>query len=101
MICSMAGCRDEALYEALKARLQTLNVHSLTMAQESLSEALLAKTLVESFPDRALYRTSDVASAHVQEGGIALICDNSPSVALLPASLLDFAQEAQDYYFPR
>ena len=41
-----------------------------------------------------------MASAHVQEGGIALIVDNSPSVMLLPAALLDFVQEAQDYYFP-
>ena len=100
VICSMAGCRDEALYETLKERLQTLNVHSLTMAQESLSEALLRKHWWNPFPIVRYTERPDVASAHVQEGGIALICDNSPSVALLPASLLDFAQEAQDYYFP-
>ena len=70
------------------------------MAQESLSEALLRKHWWNPFPIVRYTERPDVASAHVQEGGIALICDNSPSVALLPASLLDFAQEAQDYYFP-
>src|SRR5699024_9272144 len=67
---------------------------------ESLSEALLRKHWWNPFPIVRYTERPDVASAHVQAGGIALICDNSPSVALLPASVLDFAQEAQDYYFP-
>ena len=100
VLCSLAGCRDEQLYAALKKRLCALQVHSLTMAQESLAEVLFDKHWWNPFPLVRYTERPDVASAHVQEGGIVVITDNSPSVMLLPVTLMDFVQEAQDYYFP-
>ena len=100
VLCSLAGCRDEQLYAALKKRLCVLQVHSLTMAQESLAEVLFDKHWWNPFPLVRYTERPDVASAHVQEGGIVVITDNSPSVMLLPVTLMDFVQEAQDYYFP-
>ena len=100
VLCSLAGCRDEQLYAALKKRLYVLQVHSLTMAQESLAEVLFDKHWWNPFPLVRYTERPDVASAHVQEGGIVVITDNSPSVMLLPVTLMDFVQEAQDYYFP-
>lgn len=100
VVCSMAGVRDESVHDALLKRLNELSVESLTMAQESLSEALIAKHWWNPFPLVRYTERPDAASAHVQEGGIAVLVDNSPSVLLLPSALCDFVQETQDYYFP-
>ncbi len=100
VLCTMAGVCDQALHDRLAQRLRTLKVESLTMGQESLAEALIPRRLWQIFPLVRYSERPDVASAHVQEGGVALIVDNSPSVMLLPVSLFDFVQEAQDYYFP-
>ena len=42
----------------------------------------------------------DVIAAHVEEGKIAVIVDNSPTVILLPAGIFDFVQDVDDYYLP-
>lgn len=100
VLCSIHGVCDPQLHDQLADRLKQLQVESLTMGQESLAEALIPRKLWQIFPLVRYTERPDVASAHVQEGGIALIVDNSPSVLLLPVALLDFVQEAQDYYFP-
>ena len=41
-----------------------------------------------------------MVSAHVEEGKIAVIVDNSPTAILLPAGIFDFFQDIDDYYFP-
>ncbi|MEG1779546.1 MAG: spore germination protein, partial [Oscillospiraceae bacterium] len=42
----------------------------------------------------------DAASASVLEGKIIIVVDNSPAVMILPVSLFDFTQDANDFYFP-
>ncbi len=42
----------------------------------------------------------DIIAAHVEEGKLAVIVDNSPTVILLPAGIFDFLQDIDDYYFP-
>lgn len=34
------------------------------------------------------------------EGKVVILVDNSPSAMILPTSILDMIEEANDYYFP-
>lgn len=34
------------------------------------------------------------------EGNIIILVDNSPSVLIMPTSIFDVVEEADDYYFP-
>ena len=99
-MCTIEGVCSAKLHEELACRLRGLDVHALTMGQESLAEALLQRHWWQLFPMVRYSERPDVACAHLQEGGAVIIVDNSPSVLLLPLSLFDFVQEAQDYYFP-
>ena len=42
----------------------------------------------------------DTAAACLLEGKIVILVDNSPSAMILPTSILDIIEEANDYYFP-
>lgn len=39
-------------------------------------------------------------AAHINEGKVAIIVDNSPTVMLIPTGIFEFFQDVDDYYFP-
>ena len=41
-----------------------------------------------------------MAAAQVLEGDIVILVDNSPSAMIVPTSIFDIVEEADDYYFP-
>ena len=55
----------------------------------------------DPFPKVRYSQRPDVIAAHVTEGKIAIIVDNSPTVMLLPVGIFDFLQDIDDYYFPQ
>ena len=93
---------DRALLEELRRKLDAIQANSITMSQESISEAMQAQNpqWYNPFPKVRYTERPDVASACVMEGFIVLLVDNSPSVMLLPTHFFDFMEEANDYYFP-
>ena len=42
----------------------------------------------------------DTAAAEILDGKIVLLTDNSPAVMILPVSVFDIMEEADDFYFP-
>ncbi len=52
------------------------------------------------FPKVRYAQRPDIIAAHVEEGKMAVIVDNSPTVILLPAGIFRFLQDVDDYYFP-
>ncbi|MFR2955923.1 MAG: spore germination protein, partial [Lachnospiraceae bacterium] len=42
----------------------------------------------------------DTAAACVMEGKVVILVDNAPSAMILPTSIFDMIEEANDYYFP-
>ena len=100
VICYMDGLADEALLTDLRNKLSRLDAQSFSMGQESVAEALLKKQRLNPMPRVRYTERPDVASACLLEGDILLMVDNSPAVMLLPTTLLDFVQEANDFYFP-
>ena len=71
-LCYMEDRVDRELLENLKKRIASLDIGDLRMNQQSLAE----------------------------EGKVVILVDNSPSAMILPTSILDMIEEANDYYFP-
>lgn len=84
----------------IKDKLNSINVRSLTMGDQSLVETLTKSKWYNPFPKIKTTQRPDVASSHILEGKIILIIDNSPNIIILPVSIFDFMQEVDDYYQP-
>ena len=84
----------------IKDKLNSINVRSLTMGDQSLVETLTKSKWYNPFPKIKTTQRPDVASSHILEGKIVLIIDNSPNIIILPLSIFDFMQEVDDYYQP-
>ena len=89
-----------ALLDELRHKLQNIQANSLTMAQESVAEAIRPKQWYNPFPKVRYTERPDTAAACVMEGSIILMVDNSAAVMILPTTFFDFTQEANDFYFP-
>ncbi len=100
VITYIADIVDEKMLENIKNRLKNIDVRSLTMNQESLAECLIRRKWYNPFPKVRYTERPDIAAACVLEGSIAILVDNDPSALLLPSSIFDFIQEADDFYYP-
>lgn len=90
---------DKKLLRRLCERLDAINVPSLTMNQQSLIEALYKHRWYNPFPKVKYTERPDTAASAVLEGNIIILVDNAPSALLLPTSIFDILEEADDYYF--
>jgi stage V sporulation protein AF len=94
------GRADQQQVERLRTKLDAVSVKSLTMGQESLAEALIDRAWYNPFPKVRYTERPDAAAATVNEGGIIVITDATPSTMILPTGFFDFFQDTNDYYFP-
>lgn len=100
VLCYMDNRVDHAFLEKVKKRIQNIKVDALTMNQESLAECLYQRKWFNPFPKFKFTERPDVAAAQVLEGDIVILVDNSPSAMIVPTSIFDIVEEADDYYFP-
>ena len=100
VLCYLRDRADPKLLDRLRDLLSKVDVHSLSLGQESLAEAIRPKQWYNPFPKTRYTERPDTAAATVMEGGVVVLVDNSPSAILLPTSLFGFTQEANDFYFP-
>ncbi len=99
-ICYMSDRVDKELLNNLKKRIENLQLDDLRMNQQSLAEALFRRKWFNPFPKFKYTERPDTAAACLLEGKVVLLVDNSPSAMILPTSILDMIEEANDYYFP-
>lgn len=99
-LCYMNGTADAEYVAQLTRRLEKLNTDSLVLGHQSIAEALIRDNWYNPFPKIRSTERPDAACATLLEGGIILLCDNSPEAMIFPSSILDFLQETDDYYFP-
>lgn len=99
-ICYMKGRVDENLLAMIKKRISNLKVDALTMNQESLAECIYPHKWYNPFPKFKFSERPDSAAACILEGNIVILVDNSPAAMILPSSVFDIIEEADDYYFP-
>lgn len=91
---------DKKLLANLDKRLKAIDVPSLTMIQQSLVEALYKNLWYNPFPKVKHTERPDTTASAILDGNIVILVDNAPSALLLPTSIFDVLEEADDYYFP-
>ena len=94
------GMAKDDNVELVKKKLASIDVRALVMGDQSLVESLTKSKWYNPFPKMKTTQRPDVASAHILEGKILLLIDTSPNIIILPVSVFDFMQEADDYYEP-
>lgn len=100
VLCYMEDRVDKALLENVKRKISQIKVDALTMNQESLAECLYRRKWYNPFPKFKYTERPDTAAAQVLEGNLVILVDNSPSAMILPTTIFDVVEEADDYYFP-
>ena len=100
VVCFAEDRVDRRLLDEIRKRIDNLEVDALTMNQQSLAECLFPYKWYNPFPKFKYTERPDAAAAAVLEGNIVILVDNSPSAMILPSSIFDIIEEADDYYFP-
>ncbi len=100
VICYMEGRADEKFLQEIRQKIQNIRVDALNMNQESLAECLYKRKWYNPFPKFKYSERPDTAASQVLEGNIIILVDNSPSVMIMPTTIFDVIDEADDYYFP-
>lgn len=99
-LCYMSDRADEALLKNITKKLLAIHTDDLRMNQQSLAEELFRRKWFNPFPKFKFTERPDTAAACLLEGKVVILVDNSPSAMILPTSILDIIEEANDYYFP-
>lgn len=89
--------------EEIRRRLDSLDIPSLTLSQQTLTDKIFLKRPTDRlnpFPKVRYVERPDTAASMLMEGKMALLCDTSPSVIFFPITLYDMVEETDDYYFP-
>ena len=99
-LCYMEDRVDQELLKNLNYRIRDIKVDDLRMNQQSLAECLFKRKWYNPLPKFKFTERPDTAAACLLEGKVVILVDNSPSAMILPTSILDIIEEANDYYFP-
>lgn len=98
VICFMQGRVNEKMLNALRKKLDSISVNSLSMSQQSLIDCLVPKQWLNPFPKVRYTERPDAVAASVLEGSMVVITDNSPAAMIIPSGIFDFLQDTNDYY---
>jgi len=99
-VCYMSDRVDKQLLQTITEKINTIDCDALRMNQQSLAEALFKRKWFNPFPKFKYTERPDTAAACLLEGKIVILVDTSPSALILPTSIFDMIEEANDYYFP-
>lgn len=100
VFCYMRSRVNNHLLENLRKKVDSLQIDALTMNQESFVEAIYKRKWYNPFPKFKYTERPDVTAASILDGKIAILVDNAPTAIILPVTLFDIMDEADDYYFP-
>ena len=98
-LCYMEDRVDQELLKNLNYGSGISKWDDLRMNQQSLAECLFKRKWYNPFPKFKFTERPD--TARLSAGSkVVILVDNSPSAMILPTSILDIIEEANDYYFP-
>ncbi len=100
VLCYMEDRVDKDYLEELRGKINGIRTEALTMNQESLAEAIYKRKWFNPFPKFKYTERPDTAAAQILEGNIVILVDTSPSAMVVPTTIFDIIDEADDYYFP-
>lgn len=99
-LCYMSDRVDQQLLQNITDKINAIDCDALRMNQQSLAEALFKRKWFNPFPKFKYTERPDTAAACLLEGKIVILVDTSPSALVLPTTIFDIIEEANDYYFP-
>ena len=99
VVCYMAGVANDDYVESVCKKIKNTKPNTLTLGTQSLTESLIKRRWFNPFPKVRRTERPDTAAAQVLEGNVLIFCDTSPEVMILPTSIFDFTEEADDYAF--
>lgn len=99
-VCYIENKVDKKLLKEITQKIEDIDVESLTMNQQSLIEELYHFKWYNPFPKVKFTERPDTASSAIYDGNIVILVDNSPFAIIIPTSIFDVLEEADDYYFP-
>ena len=100
VVAYMADRADPKLVKYITEKIESLQTDALTMGHQSLAETLIKARWYNPFPKIRYTERPDTTAAHLLEGSVVVLLDNSPSVMILPTSIFTFLQETNDFYLP-
>lgn len=100
-ICYMEDRARPEVLEHVRVKIKRLQIDELKMSQQTLADLMMRRKWYNPFPKYKFTERPDTAAACIYEGKVVIIVDNSPSALVLPTSILDMIEEANDYYFPK
>lgn len=99
-ICYLSDKVEIGLVEKIRSQLNEIKVEDLRMNQQTLAMGLIKRKWYNPFPKFKFTERPDTAAACLLEGKVIILVDNSPSAMVLPTSIYDMIEEANDHYFP-
>lgn len=99
-LCYMSDRVDQGLLQDIINKINSIDCDALRMNQQSLAEALYKRKWFNPFPKFKYTERPDTAAVCLLEGKIVILVDNSPSALVVPTTVFDIIEEANDYYFP-
>lgn len=99
-LCYLADRADSKILDSVRKRIDGAKINAMTMCQEDMVNIIDGKKRWNPFPKYKFSERPDVAAAQILEGDIIILVDNTPTAMMLPATLFDIAEDANDYYFP-
>ena len=98
-ICYISDSVDQSILDRMRSLIQSIDVDALTMNIESLAECMFTHKWINPFPKFKYSERPDTATAAILDGNIVIMVDNSPAVMIIPASIFDIIEEADDFNF--
>lgn len=89
---------DPELIRKISQKIDSLKVTALTMGTKSLEELLVKRRPWNPLPSLQMTERPDVAASYLAEGYVLVLVDNTPMVLILPCTIFQFTQTAEDYY---
>ena len=100
VVSYIEGRVNPQILEEVQRRIAAIDIDALTMNLESFVECFYPHRWYNPFPKFKFSERPDTAAACILEGNIVILVDNAPSAIIVPTSVFDIVEDADDYYFP-
>jgi len=95
-ICYLQGIVNEEILNALKAKLQGIQIDSVL--ESGYVEEYIEESTLSLFPTVGNSEKPDIVAAKILEGRVAILCDGTPFVLTVPYLFIESLQVSEDYY---
>ena len=99
-LCYLNKKIDRTMLDDVRNKIRNSKIEALTMSQEDMANVINGNKRWNPFPKYKFTERPDVAAAQIMQGDLIVLVDNTPTAMIMPATVFDIAEDANDYYFP-